>query len=55
MDEEPGSGENGKMYSWRVDGYHGFGDSYSGVGAIDAAQGKMGIDAKREKKKDILT
>ena len=33
----------------------GFVNSYSGVGAIDAAQGKMGIDAKREKKKDILT
>ena len=32
----------------------GFGDSYSGVGAVDAAQDKMGIDDKREKKKNMM-
>ena len=29
----------------------GFGDFYSSVGAIDAAQGKMRMDVKREKKR----
>ena len=47
--------ETWKMHSLKSGCCQGFGDSYSGLGASDAAQGKMGIDAKREKKKDILT
>ena len=35
-------------------GCQGLEDSYSGVGAVDAAQDKMGIDDKREKKKNMM-
>ena len=38
------------MHSLKSECCQGFVDSYSGLGAIDAAQGKMGIDVKERRR-----